>query len=121
MPLKNYGVLKGKAIEVRPKHPVLPIGRPQRAAPTIEQSLFLELCVPEKPHRLVFEIPVQPELVHEMWIECKAARQHELQKPALAQSKNALTCYLRPAEHNDLSISRPIRVWHTRNNAEERM
>ena len=83
--------------------------------------LFLELRVFEKPHRFVLEIPEQAELVHEVWIERKAGWQHQLQKPALAQSENTLTSYRGPAEHNDLSISRAIRVWDACYDTEERV
>jgi hypothetical protein len=68
-------------------------------------QLLVELCVLEEPHRFVLEIPVQSELVHEVWVECEATGQHELQKSALAQSENTLARYPRPAEYNDLSIS----------------
>ena len=70
--------------------------------------LFLELCVFKKPHRFVLKIPEQAQLVHEVWIEREAGRQHQLQKPALAQSENTLASYPGPAEHNDLSISGAI-------------
>ena len=69
-----------------------------------QSDLLLELGVLEEPHRFVLEIPIQPELVHEVWIECEAAWQHELQKSALAQSENTLARYPRPAKYNDLSI-----------------
>lgn len=69
---------------------------------------FLELRVFEKPHRFVIEISKQSELVHEMWIEREACRQDQLQKPALAQSKNTLAGYSGTTEHNDLSISGAI-------------
>jgi hypothetical protein len=68
----------------------------------------VELRVFEKPHRFVLEIPDEPELVHEMWIESEARWQDELQKPALAEGENTLAGYRRTAEHNDLSISRAI-------------
>ena len=35
----------------------------------VGQFSLVQLCVLEEPHRLVFEIPEQPELIHEMWIE----------------------------------------------------
>lgn len=69
---------------------------------------FLELRVFEEPHRFVLEVPKEPELVHEMWIEREARRQDQLQKPALAQSKNTLAGYRGTAEHDDLSISGAI-------------
>ena len=64
----------------------------------------MELRVFEKPHRFVLKIPEQVELVHEVWIEGEAGRQHQLQKPALAQSENTLASYSGPAKHNDLTI-----------------
>ena len=85
---------------------------PPRSFAELPRFLFLQLRVLEKPHRFVLKIPEQAQLVHEVWIEREAGRQDQLQKPALAQSKNTLTSYRRTAEHNDLSISSAIsQVW----------
>ena len=81
----------------------------------------MKLCVFEEPHRFVLEIPEQPQLVHEVWIEGETARQHELQKPTLAEGKNTLASYLRLPEHNDLSVSRAIGVWNACYDADQRM
>ena len=82
---------------------------------------LMKLRVFEEPHRFVLEVSIQPELIHEVWIEGEAQGQHQLQEPALAQSKNTLARDRGAAEDDDLSISRAIRIGDARDDAKQRM
>src|SRR5918995_193434 len=73
-------------------------------------ALLLELRVDVERHRLVVEVAVQAQLIHEVRIEGEASGRDEADEAALAEREDVLARHLRPPRDDDLPVRRAVRL-----------